>query len=1450
MRMRLFASRRVSPVFRLLWCLLSASWASAAGPTYLLAAPEIIRPGANITIGVALLKASPPQVTIKAEVLSGNNSVLHGEGVFQRDSLGILVLPALPLESSPGSYNLLVKGYSGSLLLFSNRTTLSFEHKSFSVFLQTDKSVYKPGQDVKIRIVTLHPDLKPFNTPVNIYIRDPRRNLIQQWLTQNGKLGKIAKQFKLSKHPMLGDWSLHVEVNDQVHHQTFTVMEYVLPKFEVFLTTPLYYSPKAMNFNGTVTAKYTYGKPVKGKLTVTCFSVFYGKKRNITKMLEFSGSVNFTLDSLEMKNITYADWDPHAFHQMPIEITAVVTETLTGISQNASATAFPKHHDYSLEFVEFPRVLKPSLTFIAMLKITRFDNKPLTHDERMNNVMVSFEPSKNVGFFQRIYYMYDDDDNESQTNETAQNLSYPVPEDGIIQIEFPIQENTTRLNIKAKFLESQTSIAIHDTFYSASMTYLQIKKASQDVKAGAPLELNVQSNKPLKEISYMVVSKEQIVAAGKKKSTTFTLTPENSWAPSACIIAYHVDDNGEVINDVLRFPVQPDFKNKIKMHWSKNKTRPSEDVTLKISVTEPKTTIGLLVVDKSTKLLGKRSDITEDAILHELSLYNTALHYGEARNAYSVFQKCNLWVLTDASLPEHIGDYDFLDSESVDYALYDDVHHHLETSAMPVDFGNPYVRTNFPETWIWREIMTRSTETTVNVTVPDTITSWVASAFIISENLGFGVIKMPIELEVFQKFFMSLNLPHTVTRGEHFMLEVNVFNYMKENTEVTVTLDTSDTFEILIISNDINAMGNQRSVWVPSEDGRTVIFPIKPKQIGEIPIRVTAISPIASDALFQKVLVKAEGLEQFHSQALILDLAKRSSLTENLNFTFPSNVVPGSERVQITVIGDMLGPSINGLESLIKMPYGCGEQNMINFAPNIYVLDYLTKTGDLQSNLKSKAVSYMREGYQRELLYQRDDGSFSAFGNSDHSGSTWLSAFVLRSFTQAQPFIDIDPFILEKTAAWIASHQKPSGEFQEPGRVLHTELQGGTNSSISLTAYIMAALLEYQMDKYDNNIRRALNFLEFKLSEGISDNHTLALVTYALSIARSTDAKKALDSLNERAEQQGDHRFWISPASELSDSWQPRSVDIEAAGYALLSHAKQQRLLEGIPIMKWLSQQRNHLGGYSSTQDTVVALQALSACAMLTTGIETEMDVTVTSSSEEIPVTYKIKKENRFLLKTKEIAATQPVGITISANGRGFGIFQLNIMYNVDNSHTSRRRRSAQDQEAFDLDVIVKDDKKDINHLTLNVCTRYLGTGSSSRSGMALLEVGLLSGFSLSPSFMCVDDPIKKVETDEGKVHLYLDSLNATQVCVDIPAVRDFKVANTQDASVTVVDYYEPRRRAVRSYNSEVMQSLSSCTFCEKDECDLCETDGSSLISLSCELLVVHISLLYCWLIL
>ena len=57
-----------------------------------------------------------------------------------------------------------------------------------------------------------------------------------------------------------------------------------------------------------------------------------------------------------------------------------------------------------------------------------------------------------------------------------------------------------------------------------------------------------------------------------------------------------------------------------------------------------------------------------------------------------------------------------------------------------------------------------------------------------------------------------------------------------------------------------------------------------------------------------------------------------------------------------------MGPALGGLDQLLKLPTGCGEQNMLKFAPNIYVLEYLTNTEQLTSSVRDKAVDFLRTG--------------------------------------------------------------------------------------------------------------------------------------------------------------------------------------------------------------------------------------------------------------------------------------------------------------------------------------------------------------------------------------------------------------------------------------------------------------------------------------------------------
>lgn len=1379
-----------------------------------------------MTIGVQLLEHSPSQVTVKAEVikLAGNLtvSVLEAEGVFEKGSFKTLTLPSLPLNSANEIYELHITGHAQDEILFSNSTRLSFETKRMTVFIQTDKTLYKPKQEVKFRVITLFANFKPYKTSLNILIKDPKSNLIQQWLTEQNNLGVVSKTFQLSSHPMLGEWSIQVQVNDQTYHHLFQVSEYVLPKFEVALQTPLYCSLKSKNLNGTITAKYTYGKPVKGDVTLTFLPLsFWGVKKNITKKFKINGSANFSFNDEEMKKVM--DFSDRLSEHMslsspgPVEILATVTESLTGISRNASANVFFKQHDYIIDLFDYATALKPSLNFTASVKVTRSDGNQLTLEERRNNVVITVIQRNSTEYESRWK-------SGNQELESVQIINCTVPQNGICKIEFPILDDSSMLQLKASFLNSVNSMAVHDVFKSPSKTYIQLKTKDGNIKVGSPFELVVSGNKQLKELSYMVVSRGQLVAVGKQSSTTFSLTPENSWAPKACIIVYYIEDDGEIINDVLKIPVQLVFKNKINLFWSKASAAPSEKVSLRISVTQPDSIVGIAAVDKSVNLMNASNDITMENVVQELELYNTGYYLGMFLNSFAVFQECGLWVLTDANLVK-----DYIDGVYESVAFVEDSLE--ENEGYLVDFydfsvSNPRIRKNFPETWIWLDTnMGSRIYQEFEVTVPDSITSWVATAFVISEDLGFGLTTAPVELQAFQPFFIFLNLPYSVIRGEEFALEVTIFNYLKEATEVKVIIEKSDKFEILMASNEINATGHQQTILVPSEDGATVLFPVKPTHLGEIPITVTAISPAASDAITQRILVKAEGIEKLYSQSILLDLTdnKLQTTWKTLSFSFPPNTVSGSERVQITAIGDILGSSINGLASLIRMPYGCGEQNMINFAPNIYVLDYLTKKKQLTENLKEKALAFMRQGYQRELLYQRDDGSFSAFGNHDPSGSTWLSAFVLRCFLEADPYIDIDQNVLHRTYTWLKGHQKSNGEFWEPGRVIHSELQGGNKSPVTLTAYIVTSLLKYKNYQPNIDVQESINFLESEFNRGISDNYTLALITYALSFVGSPKAKGALNMLTRRAEQEGDMQFWVSSVSKLSESWQPSSLDIEVAAYALLSHFLQYKISEGIPIMRWLSKQRNSQGGFGSTQDTVVALKALSEFAALMNTERTNIQVAVTGPSSPSPVKFLIDTENRFLLQTAELAVLEPTEVNISANGFGFAICQLNVIYNVKDSGSSRRRRAIQNQEAFDLDVDVKENEDDINHLNLNVCTRFLGP---ARSGMALMEVNLLSGFTVPLEAIPLSEAVKKVEHDHGKLNLYLDSVNGTQFCVNIPAVRNFKVSNTQDASVSIMDYYEPRRQAVRSYNSKA--KLSSCDLCgDVHGCGHCNNGAS-----------------------
>lgn len=55
------------------------------------------------------------------------------------------------------------------------------------------------------------------------------------------------------------------------------------------------------------------------------------------------------------------------------------------------------------------------------------------------------------------------------------------------------------------------------------------------------------------------------------------------------------------------------------------------------------------------------------------------------------------------------------------------------------------------------------------------------------------------------------------------------------------------------------------------------------------------------------------------------------------------------------MIGDFIGPALYNLKKLVDLPIGSGEQNIVQYAPRIFVLNYLKASGQRITAAATKA---------------------------------------------------------------------------------------------------------------------------------------------------------------------------------------------------------------------------------------------------------------------------------------------------------------------------------------------------------------------------------------------------------------------------------------------------------------------------------------------------------------
>lgn len=391
-------------------------------------------------------------------------------------------------------------------------------------------------------------------------------------------------------------------------------------------------------------------------------------------------------------------------------------------------------------------------------------------------------------------------------------------------------------------------------------------------------------------------------------------------------------------------------------------------------------------------------------------------------------------------------------------------------------------------------------------------------------------------------------------RGEIVAVPVILFNYLNVDVNAKLTIHNDGQFEFVDTDDDEDQIANRiRDVAVTSNNGISSTFLIKFTSAGDIAIRATATTPIAGDAIERILKVEPEGVPQYVSKPIFVDLRETHEFEAIENVEVPETAVQDSLKVNVNAIGDLLGGTMQNLHTLIRLPTGCGEQNMLKFVPNIVILDYLKATDSVQPDIESKAKKYLVAGYQRELTYRHRNGSFSAFGRTDKSGSTWLTAYVVKSFKQADKYIDVDRQVIGSALNWLSAVQADDGSFPEVGQISHDAIQGGADKGIALTAYTTIAFLANKVSislaqkfvsmfhirfyswqvrgngdgegegkwEHQKTVDRALANIAEHINS-VKNPYSYAIATYALQLANHPQRDEELDNLLNQAVSKGD----------------------------------------------------------------------------------------------------------------------------------------------------------------------------------------------------------------------------------------------------------------------------------------------------------------------------------------
>ena len=694
-----------------------------------------------------------------------------------------------------------------------------------------------------------------------------------------------------------------------------------------------------------------------------------------------------------------------------------------------------------------------------------------------------------------------------------------------------------------------------------------------------------------------------------------------------------------------------------------------------------------------------------------------------------------------------------------------------------------HVRSYFPEAlYINPEILTNG-DGRASITIPlaDSITTWRMAMLASTQTgaLGTGTA----ELKVFQNFFVDIDLPVALTQGDMVSIPVAVYNYAGHSGDVDLKLKPGDWFSL--------EGADERSVSVGAGQVGATQFTIVAEKIGKFKLTLSGRMKGGSqreDTVVREIEVVPNGEAKeivFNGQ---LDSSARHAVR------FPETSIPDASKIFVRLYPGPLSQVIEGMDSILRMPFGCFEQTSSATYPNVLALDYMKRTKKLTPEIHAKAEGFVATGYQRLLTFEVPGGGFSWFGSAP--ANKILTAYGLMEFHDMAKVYDVDPQVIARTSDWLVSQQQPDGSWKPDTQFIN---EGATNrfnaDVVRITAYIAWAL--ESADYKGPAIEKAVQFVEKHL-DGKMDAYTLAVVAN-LAVENGKDsefARRALEMLRDAATEKGDFVWWS--ADETSVYATGESAAVETTGLALQAFLRAGGYTDVVrKSLAWIASKKNGDGSWGTTQATIMALRALLK-ASEQSGSDAYGTAEILLNGKKVS-SLEINKENNDLFHQfvlPQTNADRDNEIEIRFSGKGGLAYQIAGRYFVPWQQATTREALA---------IEVKYDRTRLAQDEIVIATAKIHNNQDKTAKMVMVDLGIPPGFELLS-----EDLQKKVEKTAGVTSGRLEkfSMTATQAILyfDSIAPRDsFEVRyrlrakypiHAQAFASRVYEYYDPNINA------------------------------------------------------